>query len=106
MDTFSRLRLVARHVLLVVVMSTFRVLDVHAQVDSTQAVQNPPAASRDPPPPPKPVPTVEPTLPADVPAPPSPQVDSSVTTAQSAPAGQWVYTDQYGWVWMPYAQEY
>ncbi|HME92105.1 MAG TPA: hypothetical protein VKE49_11825, partial [Myxococcaceae bacterium] len=22
------------------------------------------------------------------------------------PGGQWVYTDQYGWVWMPYGQQY
>src|ERR1700690_1250014 len=25
---------------------------------------------------------------------------------QGAGAGQWVYTDQYGWVWMPYGDQY
>ncbi|HEY6004432.1 MAG TPA: hypothetical protein VIV57_16275 [Anaeromyxobacter sp.] len=24
----------------------------------------------------------------------------------SAPAGQWIYTQQYGWIWMPYADAY
>jgi hypothetical protein len=24
----------------------------------------------------------------------------------AAPAGQWVYTNQYGWVWMPYGADY
>ncbi|MGZ6125196.1 MAG: hypothetical protein ACXWLR_09575 [Myxococcales bacterium] len=24
----------------------------------------------------------------------------------AAPSGQWVYTSQYGWVWMPYGQQY
>jgi len=27
-------------------------------------------------------------------------------TDPSVPPGQWVYTDQYGWVWMPYADSY
>jgi len=22
------------------------------------------------------------------------------------PSGQWIYTSQYGWLWMPYAREY
>ena len=26
--------------------------------------------------------------------------------AQEGPAGQWVYTHQYGWVWMPYEEAY
>jgi hypothetical protein len=25
---------------------------------------------------------------------------------QAVPAGQWVYTQQYGWVWMPYGDAY
>jgi hypothetical protein len=33
---------------------------------------------------------------------PSPSQDS----AAGLPAGQWVYTDQYGWVWMPYSDAY
>jgi len=39
----------------------------------------------------------------------SPPETASSQTEQSAPAeqsGQWVYTDQYGWVWIPYAREY
>jgi len=39
--------------------------------------------------------------------------NDDVYSAQSAPAspppnqtGQWVYTSQYGWVWMPYGQQY
>ena len=58
----------------------------HAQVadDTQQPVEQPP-------PPPQ-----------QVPAPPPPQ------TAQPAPSasGQWVRTEQYGWVWMPYGQQY
>jgi hypothetical protein len=26
--------------------------------------------------------------------------------AAPAPSGQWVYTNQYGWVWMPYGESY
>jgi hypothetical protein len=40
--------------------------------------------------------------PKDLPPPPQPQ-------AQPAPqgsTGQWVYTDQYGWLWMPYGDNY
>ncbi len=38
--------------------------------------------------------------------------DDSAYQSQAAPtapppaAGQWVYTNQYGWVWMPYGQQY
>jgi hypothetical protein len=28
------------------------------------------------------------------------------TSAVSMPAGQWVYTQEYGWLWMPYHQKY
>jgi hypothetical protein len=34
--------------------------------------------------------------------PPPPQVPQ----AQAAPGGQWVHTQQYGWVWMPYGNQY
>ncbi len=44
-----------------------------------------------------------------VPPPPT-QVDATtgeeVAVQPSAPAGQWVYTSQYGWVWMPYGNSY
>jgi translation initiation factor IF-2 len=41
-----------------------------------------------------------PPVQAEAPAPPPAQ-------AQAAPpAGQWVYTQQYGWIWMPYSDSY
>jgi hypothetical protein len=43
------------------------------------------------------------------PAPPSesPPAPIAQPQAQSAlPPGQWVYTQQYGWIWMPYADQY
>jgi len=40
-------------------------------------------------------------------APPPPGVpDRAAAPATPPPNGQWVYTSQYGWVWMPYAQSY
>jgi hypothetical protein len=44
-----------------------------------------------------------PTPPAQPPAPP-PQAQAA--DAQRASSGQWVYTEQYGWVWMPYGDAY
>ncbi len=45
--------------------------------------------------------------------PPNPQTQSQPSSApqridvsQPAPTGQWVYTQQYGWVWMPYGPAY
>lgn len=41
--------------------------------------------------------------------PPAPerQTQSPASTANTAvPPGQWVYTEQYGWVWMPYSSAY
>lgn len=44
----------------------------------------------------------QPDAPAAVPGlPAEPGVD-----AQAAPAGQWVHTRQYGWIWMPYGESY
>ena len=43
-----------------------------------------------------------PSPPAKPPAPPA-QVRAG---AQAAPSGQWVYTEQYGWVWMPHGDAY
>ncbi len=56
----------------------------------------PPAtpAPQDPPPPP----------PGDRPDPPSDPPQSP--PGQEAPKGQWVHTSQYGWVWMPYGNDY
>jgi hypothetical protein len=36
----------------------------------------------------------------------SPPEPAASWAEQSAPPGQWVYTQQYGWVWMPYADAY
>jgi hypothetical protein len=38
------------------------------------------------------------------PAPPANQ--ASAVTQQETASGQWVYTNQYGWVWMPYGDAY
>jgi len=51
-----------------------------------------PAPTQPPPPSPRQIPN-PPASPAQVPAP-------------TQPTGQWVYTDQYGWVWMPYGNQY
>jgi hypothetical protein len=44
-----------------------------------------------------------PPAPRQIPAPPLASADPP---AQPAATGQWVYTDQYGWVWMPYGDRY
>lgn len=54
----------------------------------------PPAAQ-----PAAPEPLQPPPPPAQVTAPPAPQ-------PAAGPPGQWVYTSQYGWLWMPYGREY
>src|ERR1700759_269437 len=49
-----------------------------------------------------------PAPPEPLPAPPPQQVQQPAPqAAEQAPAtGQWVYTQQYGWVWMPYGDQY
>src|SRR5262245_53321183 len=69
----------------------------------------------------EPPPAVQPAtvVPAELPpgppaAPPSPPVQVQVQAGVVAvtpnpppqPAGQWVYTQQYGWLWMPYGTQY
>ncbi len=55
--------------------------------------------------PPSPAPTNLPPPPsAEVTVPPSDEAGAS--DQQVASTGQWVYTDQYGWVWMPYGDAY
>jgi hypothetical protein len=63
-----------------------------------------------PPPPPAGVPAVQAP---SMPQPPPPQVAQPPQVYQeapqqpvAAPEGQWVNTNQYGWIWIPYAQEY
>jgi hypothetical protein len=34
------------------------------------------------------------------------QAAESAGWSDAAPAGQWVYTEQYGWIWMPYGDAY
>jgi len=65
------------------------------------------------PPPSEPAPSeAPPPPPAQEPQPaPAPQADSQSESsppppAADMPAGQWVYTNQYGWLWMPHAQQY
>jgi hypothetical protein len=43
-----------------------------------------------------------PAPPFETPAPPPPQEQAP----SSLPAGQWVYTQQYGWIWMAYSDDY
>ena len=77
-----------------------RAQDVGAPPPETanaQAVQAPSAAPAQLPPAP----------PEQLPPPPQQQVQQAEPEAAQAPAtGQWVYTQQYGWVWMPYGDQY
>ncbi len=63
--------------------------------------QAPPAAAPATPPPTEPPPPPPTTLPK----PPSEQ-PPGVHQQKPAADGQWVYTTQYGWVWMPYGDRY
>lgn len=75
-----------------------------------------PAADPNPPAPPPPAPEAMPAdaPPAQPPPPPMAQPPPPAPAPSAAPqpqpvagpAGQWVYTNQYGWIWIPYAQEY
>src|SRR5262249_60017936 len=61
--------------------------------------------------PPSPQPTERPRAPPEqLPPPPKTQAQPPAGPAQAQPPapadGQWVYTEQYGWVWMPYGSEY
>ena len=79
----------------------------------------------DPPPPPSvPQPTAAPAPPSAPPPPPSeasqsapppqpaaaapapPPPPAAQPVVQAEPGGQWTYTSQYGWIWLPYAQQY
>lgn len=60
---------------------------------AVQATQPPTAAPSEPPPPP---PAVRP----------DPSAAQPMSQQGQADGGQWVYTDQYGWVWMPYGDAY
>jgi len=66
---------------------------------SAQALQQTTQAPEEPPTPP---PSTRPGPPPEPPPPPRPE------SRQDKPSdtGQWVYTEQYGWVWMPYGDRY
>jgi len=66
---------------------------------NAQAVQSEPPTTVEPPTPP---PSTRPAPPPEPPPPPRPE------SRQEKPSdtGQWVYTEQYGWVWMPYGDRY
>src|SRR5512138_1067308 len=53
--------------------------------------------------PPTPPPSESPPAPPSE-NPPAPQAQAQAPS--SVPPGQWVYTEQYGWIWMPYADAY
>jgi len=65
------------------------------QGDSQQVQSQPAEPSQLPPPPPE-----------QVPPPPQAQVQASPQATRESAVGQWVYTQQYGWVWMPYGSQY
>ena len=71
---------------------------VHAQDDQNAAQPSSPAPNQNPP------------LPPDQPPPPPSVTQAPENTApQSQPApsgGQWVYTAEYGWLWLPYGSQY
>ncbi|MEP6655276.1 MAG: hypothetical protein ABJA82_18065, partial [Myxococcales bacterium] len=69
------------------------------QPPAQEPMQAPPPPPAQPPPPP--VEAVQPQQQAQVVAPvPAPEA------SQQMMAGHWVYTAQYGWVWMPYGTQY
>jgi hypothetical protein len=86
---------------------------------SSLALALPAVAAQPPPPPPPPDQDAQPqgTPPDSEPPPPPPvappiaqpiEAPPTATAAPPAPdvSGEWVYTAQYGWIWVPYAQTY
>jgi hypothetical protein len=78
-----------------------------AEAQTTQATPPGPPPSTTPVPvaPPAPPPTVAPTMPA-APSPPPPEQDVAGTAPEPSTQGEWAYTDQYGWIWVPYADNF
>jgi hypothetical protein len=76
-----------------------------AQVSAEPNTPPPPpeAAPTEAPPPPAPAAEAPPTQPAPAPAVPPP---AAAPQPAGVPAGQWVETQQYGWLWIPYGQQY
>ena len=66
-------------------------------------------ATTEAPPPPTAAPTQQPPAPTNVPPPPAvnpPPQPQQQAPSQTLPTGQWIYTQQYGWVYAPYDQNY
>jgi len=53
-----------------------------------------------------PAPPAQPAAPPPAPAQVAPPAPGSPQAAQPSAAGQWVYTQQRGWLWMPYGEQY
>jgi len=55
-------------------------------------------------------PSQAPPVPPQQPPPPpgqnQQQIAQTASPAQATGAGQWVYTSEYGWIWMPYGEQY
>lgn len=66
---------------------------------ASTSAQATPRATPEPAEPPTPPPSTQPTPPPSEPPPPPRQ-------EKPLDSGQWVYTEQYGWVWMPYGDRY
>jgi hypothetical protein len=96
----SHCRTLQQRMVLQLAFAAFGALPVYAHDEG--------AGAYDPPPPPD----APPPSPHDLPPPPADvRVQANVrTSAPQPPAspvdGQWVHTQQYGWVWMPYEQSY
>jgi hypothetical protein len=73
---------------------------VLAQAPANPPPDAPPEAA--PPPPDGPPPEAPPPPPQAMPAPPSAPTPAPV----AAPAGKWVFTRQYGWLWIPYDRQF
>ena len=61
-----------------------------------------PAPDMQPPAPPQQPPAPPVQSPSQV----QPQMQQPAGAAQAGGGGQWVYTSEYGWVWMPYGNQY
>ncbi len=64
------------------------------------------ASGQVPPPPGAPPAQPPPGPPQPTSAPPPPPTESQGPPSARAPVGQWVYTQQYGWIWMPFDDAY
>ncbi len=77
-------------------------------LDDAQSAPPPPgAAPRQPPPAPEPGrEAAAPSSPAPVPAPATPAPATARPATRPGETGQWVYTQQYGWLWMAHGDAY